>query len=105
MCLGIPGKIVERDPPAEASDLPMGTVDFGGVRKRICLCYVPEAKVDDYVLVHVGFALSIVDPEEAQRIFEALDEMEEIAAELGAGATPHDPGAGGAADTQEDADS
>ena len=85
MCLGIPGKIVERDPPAEASDLPMGTVDFGGVRKRICLCYVPEAKVDDYVLVHVGFALSRVDEEEARRAWELLQET----AQLEAG--EHDP--------------
>lgn len=69
MCLAIPGKILEsyRD-----HEMLMGKVQFGGITKRICLEYVPEAQVGDYVLVHVGFALAKVDEEEAQRIFEML---------------------------------
>ena len=55
-----------------------GTVDFGGVRKQVSLCYVPEAKVGDYVLVHVGLALSVVDPEEAARVFDYLEEIGEL---------------------------
>jgi len=72
MCLGIPGKVVEtyRD-----DDVLMGKVDFGGVSKRVCLEHVPEVRPDDYVLVHVGFALSRIDEEEAGRVFAFLEEM------------------------------
>jgi hydrogenase expression/formation protein HypC len=56
----------------------MGTVDFGGIRKEICLAYVPEAQVGDYVIVHVGFALSKVDEAEAQETFEMLRQMGEL---------------------------
>jgi hydrogenase expression/formation protein HypC len=80
MCLAVPGKIVsimEDDPP----EVRRGNVDFSGVRKEICLAYTPEARVGDYVLMHVGFALSVVDEEEAQRIFETLSEMEQLASE------------------------
>lgn len=72
MCLGIPGKVVEtyRD-----DEVLMGKVDFGGVSKRVCLEHVPEARPDDYVLVHVGFALSRIDEEEAGRVFAFLEEM------------------------------
>ncbi len=63
MCLGIPGKIVER---IEQNDLPMGKVEFGGIVKEVCLAYTPEAQVGDYVLVHVGFAISRIDEAEAQ---------------------------------------
>jgi hydrogenase expression/formation protein HypC len=84
MCLAIPGKIVsifEDDPP----EVRRGKVDFAGVQKEICLAFTPEASVGSYVLVHVGFALSVVDEEEAQRIFETLSEMEQLeAAEGGA---------------------
>ncbi len=78
MCLAVPGKIVsiyEEDPP----EVRRGKVDFAGVQKEVCLAYTPEAALGDYVLVHVGFALSVVDPEEAQRIFETLHEMEQLA--------------------------
>ena len=74
MCLAVPGKIVgifEDDPP----EVRRGKVDFSGVQKEICLAFTPEATIGDYVLVHVGFALSVVDEAEAQRIFETLDEM------------------------------
>ncbi len=78
MCLAVPGKILnivdEQD-----EFLRRGKVDFGGVQKEICLAYTPEAKVGDYVLVHVGFALSAIDEQEAQRIFDTLREMGELA--------------------------
>jgi hydrogenase expression/formation protein HypC len=83
MCLGIPGEIVEIDPPSPG--LAHGLVSFGGVRKRICLAYVPEARVGDYAIVHAGFALNLVDEAEAQAIFETLAEIERT---TGAGREP-----------------
>jgi hydrogenase expression/formation protein HypC len=77
MCLAVPGKIVDILEGSEEA-LRRGRVDFGGVRKEVCLAYVPEAVIGDYVLVHVGFALSRVDEAEAQRIFETLREMGEL---------------------------
>jgi hydrogenase expression/formation protein HypC len=76
MCLAVPGKIVsvEGDDPI----LRAGKVNFGGVIKRVNLSYVPEAKAGDYVIVHVGFALSIVDEDEAQRVFEYLKTIGEL---------------------------
>ena len=72
MCLGIPGKVIEiRDD----AGLPMGRVDFGGVRKEACLAYIPEVQLGDYVIVHVGFAISRVDEEEALRTLEILATM------------------------------
>jgi hydrogenase expression/formation protein HypC len=79
MCLAVPGKIVgifEEDAP----EVRRGKVDFAGVQKEVCLAFTPEASVGSYVLVHAGFALSVVDEEEAQRIFETLDEMDRLAA-------------------------
>jgi hydrogenase expression/formation protein HypC len=76
MCLGIPGEIVAIDEPEEPGALLQGLVSFGGVRKRVCLAYVPDAKVGDYAIVHAGFALNLVDEEEAGAIFEALSEAE-----------------------------
>jgi hydrogenase expression/formation protein HypC len=83
MCLAIPGKIVSvrGEDPLER----MGKIDFGGILKEASLAYVPEANVGDYVIVHVGFALSRVDEAEAQKIFEYLKEMEELG-ELSEGA-------------------
>jgi len=76
MCLGIPGKVVER---RDDAGLPVGTVDFGGVRREVCLAYVAdEVSVGDYVVVHVGFAISKVDEEEAKRTFEVLREMSQL---------------------------
>ena len=63
MCLAIPGKVVET---YREHDVLMGKVDFGGVSKRVCLEHVPEVRIDDYVLVHVGFALSRIDEAEAR---------------------------------------
>ncbi|MDE2507350.1 MAG: HypC/HybG/HupF family hydrogenase formation chaperone [Planctomycetota bacterium] len=75
MCLAVPGRLVET---YREHDVPMGRVDFGGVFKRICLLHVPEAVVDDYVLVHVGFALSTIDEDEARRVFAYLEEMNQL---------------------------
>jgi hydrogenase expression/formation protein HypC len=80
MCLGIPGKIIE---VYETSGLPMGKIDFGGVIKEACLAYVPEAQVGDYTIVHVGFALNIIDEEEAQKTLELLSEIGALDEELG----------------------
>jgi hydrogenase expression/formation protein HypC len=76
MCLGIPGEIVEIEQASEAGALLQGVVSFGGVRKRVCLAYVPEAKAGDYAIVHAGFALNLIDPEEAGAIFATLAELE-----------------------------
>ncbi len=76
MCLGIPGKIARIDP--DPLGLNMGKVSFGGIIKEVCLAYVPEAEVGDYVIVHVGFAISRIDEEEAARVFEALRELGEL---------------------------
>jgi hydrogenase expression/formation protein HypC len=76
MCLGIPGRIVER---RDDAGLAVGTVDFGGVRREVCLAYVAdEVEVGDYVVVHVGFAISKVHEDEAQRTFEVLREMSQL---------------------------
>lgn len=76
MCLAVPGKIlsIEGDDPIFHS----GRVNFGGIVKVVNLSYVPEAKIGDYVLVHVGFALSVVDEAEAQKVFEYLRGMGEL---------------------------
>lgn len=74
MCLGIPGKVVEK---YEQDDLPMGKVEFGGIVKEACLVYTPEVEVGEYVLVHVGFALSRIDEAEAEQIFSYLREIDE----------------------------
>jgi hydrogenase expression/formation protein HypC len=72
MCLGIPGRVVET---YHEHDMLMGKVDFSGVTNKVCLVYVPDVQVGNYVIVHVGFALSVVDEEEAQRIFSFLNTM------------------------------
>lgn len=76
MCLGVPGQILRID--ESAIGMTMGVVSFGGVTKEICLAYVPEALVGDYVLVHVGFAISKIDEEHANDIWAALEEMGEL---------------------------
>jgi hydrogenase expression/formation protein HypC len=74
MCLAIPGKIenISGDDPLTR----MGKINFGGILKEASLAYVPEAKVGDYVIVHVGFAISRLDEAEAQKVFEYLNQME-----------------------------
>ena len=77
MCLAIPGKVIS----VESNDLQgvkTGRVSFGGIVKNVCLEYVPETQIGDYVLVHVGFALSRVNEEEAQRTFKILEELNQL---------------------------
>jgi hydrogenase expression/formation protein HypC len=74
MCIAVPGKVIE----IHANDEPvMGTVDFGGIRKNISLELVPEVKVGEYVIVHVGFAISIVDEQDAMETLKLFEQMGE----------------------------
>ena len=79
MCLAIPGKIVSVE---EANGLRSARVQFGGIVRQASLDFVPEAQVGDYVMVHVGYAISRVDASEAQRTYQLLEEMGAIEAEL-----------------------
>jgi len=76
MCLGIPGKVLEIHHPD--GGLPMGKVEFGGITRDICLAYLPEVAVGDYVLVHVGFAISKIDEQEADEIFSYIEQIDEL---------------------------
>jgi hydrogenase expression/formation protein HypC len=76
MCLAVPGKILSI--ADEGPMLRMGRVSFGGIVKAVNLAYVPEAGVGDYVIVHVGFAISTLDQQEADRVFEYLRQMDEL---------------------------
>ena len=76
MCLAIPGKIVALQ---QNQGVKMAKVDFGGVCREACLEYLPEASLGDYVLVHVGFAITRVDEEEAARTYQILREMDQLA--------------------------
>ena len=76
MCLGVPGKIVRID--ENPLGMTTGRVNFGGITKDVCLAYVPEVKVGDYVVVHVGFAIAKVDEAEAQAVFDYLKNMGEL---------------------------
>jgi len=80
MCLSIPARITEIK---QQDSLLMGMVDFGGVLKEVCLDYVPEAKVGQYVLIHVGFAISVLDEEEAQERLNLIREIESFEEEPG----------------------
>ncbi|UCE66219.1 MAG: HypC/HybG/HupF family hydrogenase formation chaperone [Candidatus Zixiibacteriota bacterium] len=80
MCLAIPGKVIEI---FGESGLKMGKIDYSGTVNTACLEYVPEAKVGEYVIVHAGFAISIIDEEEAKKTLELWDEMAEKAAGKG----------------------
>ena len=84
MCLAVPGRVVEIQ---GEGDLRMGRIDFGGVVRQACLAYLPEAKRGDYVLVHVGFAISRIDEQAARETLEALKQIGELTVpdELGAG--------------------
>jgi hydrogenase expression/formation protein HypC len=79
MCLGIPGKLAK---VYEQNGLPMGKVEFGGILKEVCLVYTPEVKVGDYVLVHVGFAISQIDETEANETLALLTELAESIPDL-----------------------
>jgi hydrogenase expression/formation protein HypC len=82
MCLGVPGKIVET---YEKGGLQMAKVDFGGVFREACLNYVPEAKVGEYCIIHVGFAISILSEAEAMETLDLLKQIGSFDEELGAG--------------------
>lgn len=75
MCLAIPGKVIET---FDKGDMLMARVQFGGIIREACLEYVPETMVGDYVLVHVGFAISRIDEAEAERTYEALRELDQL---------------------------
>ncbi|MBS3905058.1 MAG: HypC/HybG/HupF family hydrogenase formation chaperone [Simkania sp.] len=70
MCLALPGKLLAI---SYEDQLPMGEVDFSGVKKRVCLAFTPEAKVGDYVIVHVGFAITILNEQGAQDMLDVLE--------------------------------
>lgn len=76
MCLAVPGKIISIDGNEQITRT--GKVDFGGVVNRVSLACVPEADVGDYVIVHAGFALSIVDEKEAEKVFEYIEELRPV---------------------------
>lgn len=80
MCLAIPGKILDSN---ERDGARVARVQFGGIVRQVCLDFVPEAIVGDYVMVHVGFAISRVDTEEAERTYKLLEEMGVLEEELG----------------------
>jgi hydrogenase expression/formation protein HypC len=87
MCLAVPGKIVEIK---ESDGLQMAKVDFGGIFREACLDYVPEAKVGDYCIIHVGFAISLLSEKEAMETLDLLRQITNFEEELGPepGATP-----------------
>jgi hydrogenase expression/formation protein HypC len=80
MCLGVPAKIIEI---YTQNSLLMGKVDFGGVLREACLAYVPEARVGDYAVIHVGFALNLLDEDEAQETLDTLRSIMDLGDELG----------------------
>ena len=80
MCLGVPGKIIEI---YEKQGLSMAKVDFSGVTREACIEHVPEAKVGNYVVIHVGFAISLLSEEEAQQSMDLLREILEAGEDLG----------------------
>ena len=75
MCLAIPGKVVAT---FEQGEMRMGKVQFGGIVREACLDYVPETQVGEYVLVHVGFAISRIDEAEAERTYQALRDLDQL---------------------------
>lgn len=80
MCLGVPGKLTEI---YETAGLRMGKVDFGGVVREACLEYIPEARLGEYVVVHVGFAISLLSEQEAAATLQILREVSDLNVELG----------------------
>jgi hydrogenase expression/formation protein HypC len=80
MCLGVPGKVIEI---YEANGLIMGKVDFGGVKREVCLEYIPEIEIGQYVIVHVGFAINKMSEEEAEETLTLLRQIMDIEEEIG----------------------
>jgi len=79
MCLAIPGKVVSIE---YSNGMRVGRVEFGGIVRQASLDFVPEAQIGDYVMVHVGFAISLVDAEEAERTYQLLEEIGALEGEL-----------------------
>jgi hydrogenase expression/formation protein HypC len=79
MCLAIPGKVVSIE---QTNGLRLGRIEFGGIVRQASLDFVPEAEVGDYVMVHVGFAISLVDAEKAERTYQLLEEIGALEGEL-----------------------
>ena len=79
MCLGIPGKIIEID---SSSNFLMAKIDFGGVIREACIQAIPDAKIGDYTIVHAGFALNIISPEDAAETLRLLNEITALDDEL-----------------------
>ena len=88
MCLGVPGRVVAI--VDEAGGVRMGTVDFGGIRKEVCLAYLPGIQVGDYAIVHVGFAITQLDEASALQTLETFKALGVLDEELG-GTIPDDP--------------
>ncbi len=85
MCLAIPGKILSKE---NIGGVEVGQVQFGAITRQVALGFVPEAEVGDYVMVHVGFAISRVDAEEAQRTYQILQQLGALEEELGPEESP-----------------
>jgi len=79
MCLAVPGKVTEI---YDSNGLKMGKIDYGGTSQEACLEYVPDIQVDEYAIVHAGFAISVLDEEEAQKSLEAWEELEKAEKEV-----------------------
>ncbi|MCL5268686.1 MAG: HypC/HybG/HupF family hydrogenase formation chaperone [Bacteroidetes bacterium] len=75
MCLAVPGRVTRID--EHPRGLTMGKVDFAGISKEVCLAYVPDVKVGNYVIVHVGFAISILNEKEAEQVFEYFKQVKD----------------------------
>jgi hydrogenase expression/formation protein HypC len=84
MCLAIPGKVTEL---YETNGMKMAKIDFGGVVKEACMEYLPEIKIGDYTIIHVGFGLSILDEQEAMETMELLKQIDAMGEEMGDGDT------------------
>ncbi len=80
MCLGIPGKVIEL---YESNGMKMAKVDFGGVIKEACMEYLPDIKLGDYTIIHVGFGLNILDEQEARETMDLLKQIDALGSELG----------------------
>jgi hydrogenase expression/formation protein HypC len=89
MCLAIPGKVTEIDRSATPV---MGNVNFNGITRRVCLEWLPELQVGDYVIVHVGFAISKLDEQEALETLKLFEQIGDLASELGEEDVPPEPG-------------
>lgn len=77
MCLGVPGKVI--DVYSDPLGIAMGKISFSGIVKEVCLAYTPDTQVGEYVIVHAGFAISVVDEQEAMEVFRMLEQMDDLA--------------------------